>query len=200
MVQFHTSQSKRMTIDVSGLLDELRTDHRNLKVLIDMLDAETDRLKALEDPNYELLRDIMQYMTGYPDVVHHRKEDWVYARMVALRPAMQRDLTRIERDHAELAKLGTKLLNDIEAIESGTVMRRFDVVEDARGYVNRQRDHMRWEDEKLFPLIENLKAELDLSEAASHVATRPDPVFGPTVESGYRNLFDAISKERESGS
>ena len=155
-----------------------------------------DRLKALEDPDYDLLRDVMLYMTGYPDVVHHRKEDWVYARMVAVRPAMQRDFTRIERDHAELAKLGTKLLNDIEAIESGTVMRRFDVVEDARNYVNRQRDHMRWEDEKLFPLIESLEAELDLSEAESHVATTPDPVFGPTVESGFRNLFEAISKDR----
>jgi hemerythrin-like domain-containing protein len=189
-----------MSTDASKLLDELRTDHRNLTVLIDLLDAEIDRLKALEDPDYELLRDVMLYMTGYPDVVHHRKEDWVYARMVAVRPAMQRDLIRIERDHAELAKLGTKLLNDIEAIESGTVMRRFDVVEDARNYVSRQRDHMRWEDEKLFPLVDSLQGELDLSEVASHVATTPDPVFGPTVDSGFRSLFDAISKDRVSGS
>ena len=188
-----------MTTDVSRVLDELRVDHRNLTVLIDMLDAEAGRLKALEDPDYDLLRDVMLYMTGYPDVVHHRKEDWVYAQMVAVRPAMQRDLMRIERDHAELAKLGTKLLNDIEAIESGTVMRRFDVVEDARQYVNRQRDHMRWEDEKLFPLIESLEAELDLSEAASNVAAIPDPVFGPDVESGFRNLFEAISNNRRPG-
>ncbi len=188
-----------MSTSASKVLAELRSDHRNLTVLIDMLDAEADRLKALEDPNYELLRDIMLYMTGYPDVVHHRKEDWVYAKMVGLRPAMQRDLTRIERDHAEIAKLGTKLLNDIEAIESGTVMRRFDVVEDARAYVNRQRDHMRWEDEKLFPLIDSLKAELDLSEASSNVPKTPDPVFGPKVDSGFRNLLDAIRKDQQSG-
>lgn len=199
MEQTYTSPTERMTTDVTRVLDELRVDHRNLTVLIDMLDAEADRLKALEDPDYDLLRDVMLYMTGYPDVVHHRKEDWVYAQMVAVRPAMQRDLIRIERDHTELAKLGTKLLNDIEAIESGTVMRRFDVVEDARQYVNRQRDHMRWEDEKLFPLVESLKGELDLSEAASNVATMRDPVFGPNVESGFHNLFDAISKSRRSG-
>lgn len=189
-----------MTKDVARVLDELRTDHRNLTVLIDMLEVEADRLKALEDPDYDLLRDIMIYMTSYPDVVHHRKEDWVYARMVDVRPAMQRDLIRIERDHAELAKLGTKLLNDIEAIESGTVMRRFDVVEDARQYVTRQRDHMHWEDEKLFPLIDSLKEELDLSEAAPRVGTMADPVFGSKVESGFRNLFDAIGRERASRS
>ncbi len=188
-----------MSISASKVLKALRTDHRNMTVLIDMLDAEVDRLKALEDPNYELFRDIMLYMIGYPDVVHHRKEDWVYAQMVAVRPALQRDLTRIERDHAEIAKLGTKLLNDIEAIESGTVMRRFDVVEDARAYVKRQRDHMRWEDEKLFPIIDNLKSELDLSEPASNIAKMPDPVFGPKVDSGFRNLLDAIRKDQESG-
>lgn len=170
-----------------------------MTVLIDMLDAEAERLKALADPNYELLRDIMLYMTGYPDVVHHRKEDWVYAQMVVARPAMQRDLTRIERDHTEIAKLGTKLLNDIEAIESGTVMRRFDIVEDARAYVNRLRDHMRWEDEKLLPMIDNLSGELDLSVAASNIAKMPDPVFGPQVDSGFRNLLDAIRKDQESG-
>ena len=189
-----------MTTNVSEVLEELRVDHRNLSVLINMLDAEADRLKALEDPDYELLRDIMVYMTSYPDVVHHRKEDWVYARMVAVRPAMERDLRRIGREHAELAKLGTKLLNDVEAIESGTVMRRFDVVEDTRQYVNRQRDHMRWEDEKLFPLIDSLKEELDLGEAAPRVGTMPDPVFGAKVESDFRNLFDAIEREQASRS
>jgi hemerythrin-like domain-containing protein len=187
-------------MDVAQVLEELQSDHRNMAVLIDMLDAEADRLKALEDPDYELLRDIMTYMTGYPDVVHHRKEDWVYAQMVVVRPAMQTDLRRIERDHAELAKLGTKLVNDIEAIESGTVMRRFDVVEDARQYVNRQRDHMLWEGEKLFPLIDSLKEELDLSEAAPGIGTTPDPVFGAKVESGFRDLFDAIKREQASRS
>lgn len=189
-----------MSIAVSELLDELRTDHRNLTMLLDFLESEIDRLKALEDPDYDLLHDIMSYLTGYPDAVHHRKEDWVYARMVAVRPTMQRDLDRIGRDHAELANLGTKLFNDIQAIESGTVMRRFDVVEDARNYAKRQRDHMYWENEKLFPLIEDLKAELDLSEASQKNAKVPDPVFGPTVESGFRRLFDAISKDRASRS
>lgn len=189
-----------MTTAVSELLDDLRADHRNLTTLLDFLDVEIDRLKALEDPDYDLLHDIMSYLTGYPDAVHHRKEDWVYARMVAVRPAMQRDLQRIGRDHAELANLGTKLFHDIEAIESGTVMRRFDVVEDARNYLKRQRDHMRWEDEKLFPLIDSLKAELDLSALSENHAKVPDPVFGPKVESGFRRLFDAISKDGASRS
>jgi hemerythrin-like domain-containing protein len=184
-----------MTKHVSQVLDELKTDHRNLAVLLGMLDREVARLKSREDPDYELLHDIMQYMTGYPDAVHHKKEDWIYACMAAVRPAMKRDLARIEHDHAEISNCGNKLLSDIQAIESGTVMRRFDVVEDARRYLTRQRDHMRWEDEKLFPLIDSLKSELDLSEVPSHVGTTPDPVFGPSVENAFRRLFEAIENE-----
>ena len=184
-----------MTKHVSQVLDELKIDHRNLAVLLEMLEREVARLKSREDPDYDLLHDIMQYMTGYPDAVHHKKEDWIYARMASVRPAMKRDLARIEHDHAEIGNLGNKLLNDINAIESGTVMRRFDVVDDARRYLTRQRDHMRWEDEKLFPLIDSLKAELDLSTAPSSVSTMPDPVFGPSVENTFRRLFEAIQNE-----
>ena len=184
-----------MTKHVSQVLDELREDHRNLTVLLDMLEREISRLKSQEDPDYDLLHDIMTYMTGYPDAVHHKKEDWVYARMAAVRSSMQRDLARIEHDHAEISNLGNKLLSDIKAIESGTVMRRFDVVEDARRYLARQRDHMRWEDEKLFPLIDSLKEELDLSQKPSQVGTMDDPVFGPDVEHRFRELFEAIKNE-----
>lgn len=184
-----------MTEQVSKVLEELRTDHRNLTVLLDTLEREIARLKSVEDPDYELLHDIMVYMTGYPDAVHHRKEDWVYAQMAAIRPAMRRDLTRIEHDHAEITNLGNKLLSDIKAIESGTVMRRFDVVEDARAYLTRQREHMRWEDEKLFPMIDSLKAELDLGVVPTKVGSAVDPVFGPSVEHSFRSLFEAIRRE-----
>jgi hemerythrin-like domain-containing protein len=184
-----------MTRNVSEVLDQLREDHRNLSILLNMLEREIARLKEREDPDYDLLHDIMTYMTGYPDAVHHKKEDWIYARMAAIRTSMQRDLARIEHDHAEISNLGNKLLNDIKAIESGTVMRRFDVVEDARRYLIRQRDHMRWEDEKLFPMIDSLKTELQLGEMPSNVGTMVDPVFGEEIESGFRRLFDAIRSE-----
>lgn len=184
-----------MTRHVSELLDELRDDHRNLTVLLNLLEREITHLKDREDPDYELLHDIMLYMTGYPDAVHHKKEDWVYARMAMVRSSMERDLARIEHDHAEISNLGNKLLSDIKAIESGTVMRRFDVVEDARRYLKRQRDHMRWEDEKLFPMIDSLKAELDLGEPPSDVGAMADPVFGKNVESGFRRLLEAIRSQ-----
>jgi hemerythrin-like domain-containing protein len=67
-----------MTRDVEQLMNDLRGDHRNMALLLDLLDAQIDRLSASEEPDYDLVRDIMLYMTEYPGVVHHPMEDIVY--------------------------------------------------------------------------------------------------------------------------
>lgn len=184
-----------MTTQVSEVMEELKVDHRNLTVLLDLLDHEIEQLERAEAPDFELLHDIMSYMTGYPDAVHHKKEDWVYARMAAVRHSMQRDLERIEGDHAEISEFGSKLLRDIQDIEAGAFLQRADVVDDARRYLKRQRDHMRWEDNYMFPLIDSLKAELDLSQRSSKIADMADPVFGPKVLASFGALFRAIQVE-----
>lgn len=184
-----------MTIQVSRVMDELREDHRNLTVLLNVLDREVERLEAAGNPDFELLHDIMTYMTGYPDAVHHKKEDWVYARMAAARSNMAGDLARIEGDHEEICAFGNKLLDDIREIEAGAFLRREDVVGDARRYLTRQRNHMLWEDTYMFPLIDSMSSELDLSEPSPKIADMPDPVFGPEVLASFQTLFQAIKNE-----
>ena len=186
-----------MTRHVYEVMEELREDHRNLTVLLNLLDREIARLERVEAPDFELLHDIMTYMTGYPDAVHHKKEDWVYARMAAVRDSMQADLERIEGDHAEISAFGNKLLSDIQEIEAGAFLPRADVVADAHRYLTRQRDHMRWEDTYMFPLIDSMKAELDLSERSSRIADMADPVFGPEVLASFGSLLAAIRNEAE---
>ena len=66
-----------MTNDVEQLMSGLRGDHRNMAMLLDSLDREIDKLAASGETDYDLVRDIMLYLTEYPDVVHHPKEDIV---------------------------------------------------------------------------------------------------------------------------
>lgn len=187
-------------MEVSQVMSELRQDHRNLKVLLDLLDREIKRIEAEETPDFELLHDIMLYMTGYPDAVHHKKEDWVYAKMAAARPEMHGDLKRIERDHADISKFGNQLLNDFDILDAGEFMRRDALIGDARSYLTRQRDHMQWEDSFMFPLIASMESELDLGQVSGEIGSMTDPVFGQDVESTFHNLFEAIRNEAGVGS
>ncbi len=97
-----------MTKDVEQLMNGLRGDHRNMALLLDLLDAEIDKLAASEEPDYDLVRDIMLYVTEYPDVVHHPKEDIVYRHLKSLRPEIRTELERVETDHQYIKEFGLK--------------------------------------------------------------------------------------------
>ena len=56
-------------------LAQWHTEHVNFAQLLDLLEAELDLFHGGDTPNYELMLDIMFYMTHYPDVLHHPRED-----------------------------------------------------------------------------------------------------------------------------
>jgi len=49
-------------------------EHVNFATLLNRLEAELERFQEGGVPDYELMLDIMFYMTHYPDVLHHPKK------------------------------------------------------------------------------------------------------------------------------
>jgi hemerythrin-like domain-containing protein len=181
-----------VTIRLSDILDDLREDHRNMTVLLDLLGRETDRIRDGEAPDYELVHDIMRYMTVYSDAVHHPKENVLYAAMRREDPDLARGLQRVGPEHEELAGLGEALRNDVEAIVSGAPVTRDKLLADATDYVRHLREHMAWEEKDLFQRADELvKLEGTLFVDISHLE-RLDPVFGPEREHSFANLLQAI--------
>ena len=64
-----------MESDTRQLLSELREDHRNMALVLNVLESTIETAATGEDPDFELIDEIMRYMTIYPDAVHHPKED-----------------------------------------------------------------------------------------------------------------------------
>ena len=181
-----------MTIQLADILVDLREDHRNIAILLDLLDREIDRIRDGGKPDYELIHDIMRYMTVYSDAVHHPKEDVLYAAVKKDQPDLAEGLERVGPEHAELADLGESLRNDIEAIASGAAVTRKRLLADASDYVERQRHHMAWEETDLFPRADTLaNAEMAMFLDIEHL-NRLDPVFGPEREHSFVNLLENI--------
>ncbi len=184
-----------MDKNVANVLSELRQDHRNMNLMLNLLEVESNRLFDGDDTDFELLYDIMHYMTVYPDAVHHPKEDRIYAELKAVRPDLSAGFDRITVDHRHIAELGVRLRNDVASVNSGGVVRRKSVVADTLRYVNTLRGHIQWEELDLFRRIEDMIAEgHHFFEAATFLQT-PDPVFGPEVEENFARLFESV-KER----
>ena len=183
-----------MKNDVEQLMNGLRTDHRNMALLLDLLDLETERLAASGEPDYDLMQDIMLYMTEYPDVVHHPTEDFIYRHLKSLRPDIDDDLERVEKDHENIENLGLKLKNDIDAMSVGAELNRDEVIKELRQYIRQLREHMYWEEKGLFTLADELQGDADWLAIVSNNEKVDDPIFGPRVERKYRRLLARIQQ------
>jgi len=181
-----------MTILLADLIDDLREDHRNMAIMLDLLGQQVDHIRDGDRPDYELIHDIMRYMTVYSDAVHHPKEDLLYAGMRAEQPDLDAELARVEPEHQEIAKLGETLRNDVEAVASGAAVTRERIVADTTAYVRMLRQHMAWEEEDLFRRAKELvEGEKDMFVNIAHLDTL-DPVFGPEREHSFANLLQVI--------
>lgn len=181
-----------MTILLADLLKDLREDHRNMSIMLDLLSQQVEHIRDGERPDYELIHDIMRYMTIYSDAVHHPKEDVLYARMRAEKPDLAEGLDRVGPEHRDIAEAGEALRNDVEAVACGAAVTRARLVEDTSNYVRTLRKHIAWEEEDLFRRAkEIIESEKNMFIDISNF-DQLDPVFGPQREHSFENLLRNI--------
>lgn len=177
-----------MFSDLATLLGELRQDHRNMALLLDLIEAESELMSGDDEPDLELLRDIMRYMTVYSDAVHHPREDVVYEAMREHSAQLAEGLAGVVDDHADIAELGGRLRADIEGAIAGSAITRKRLLDDLHDYVDRLRRHMKWEEDDLFLRADQLAQEdagrrIDITGLAGS-----DPLFGATTTPSFANL------------
>lgn len=184
-----------MKSDTRQLLHELRDDHRNMAMILDILEATIESAAKGEDPDFELIDEIMRYMTVYPDAVHHPKEDIVYAELAEKHPELAEGLDDVPGDHREIASLGTRLREEVEAIIAGAAVRREHFMRDALNYVERLREHMSWEESDLFMRVDKMIGEDSHLVHVGENLRIKDPVFELEVEAGFRRLLNSIEAD-----
>jgi len=181
-----------MTIRMADILTDLREDHRNMAIMLNLLEREANHIRKDEEPDYELMHDIMRYMTVYSDAVHHPNENVLYEAMRKESPKLAEGLERVGPEHRDIAELGESLRNDVEAIAAGTAVERNRLIDDAVNYIKHLRQHMAWEEEDLFRRADSLvKAESSMFPDISNI-DQPDPVFGASRDRSFANLLQNI--------
>ena len=181
------------------LLEQLKADHVNAYRLLDLLEAELDNVNQEEPADFALIRDIMQYMTHYPDLVHHPTEERLVRQLCAdcsQRTQRQRHLVRqrISEDHQLLAERGREFLEAVSRVVDGGLALRADVLDAGKSYIRGQRSHMGWEEAHLFLPAAELGTSV-LSELQRSLLQESDPVFGPILAAEYASLWKYIQDQ-----
>ena len=162
--------------------------------VLNVLEKTAKSTKSGEDPDFELINEIMHYMTVYPDAVHHPKEDVVYAELRTKRPDLADGLDDVPEDHLQIAALGARLRDDVEAIVAGAAVRREHLVADLQSYVDRLRNHMIWEEQDLFPRVDKLLGEESHDFEVDQFVHVKDPVFELEIEGAFRRLLTSLKE------
>ena len=179
---------------MSTVLRTLHEDHRNIGQLLDLLTRELDAVEDESNGNFDLMRDIMTYMTRYPDHTHHPKEDLMFERMRArgIASATEDTIEKLLREHAALAKKGETFHDALRRVVDGAMVERQRLLAAGRDYVEFLRYHARLEEETVFAEAETLLGGADWSEIAQAFEAQADPVFGPAVDREFRALYQHI--------
>lgn len=178
---------------MTTIVDAWQQDHMNFSKLLDMLEGEIRLFHAAAAPDYELMLDIMYYMTHYPDVYHHPKEDLVFGKIASLDLQARDAVQNLLEQHVVLKQSGTQLYEELQGVVDGAMRPRGSVEKPAETYIRYFRDHMNNEESTILPLVRKLLTPADLAAIEEIAPSRSDPLFGAdTIGKRYEQLHRRI--------
>jgi hemerythrin-like domain-containing protein len=172
-------------------------DHVNFGRLLNLLEGELDLLHDAGSPHYQLMLDIMYYMTHYSDVLHHPKEDLVFARMKARDENIGPTIDELTIQHTQLRDMGESMVRALDDVVNGSITSRERIEATARAYVSALRAHMRTEESEILPRAGRLLSESDWTEIDAAIANFDDPLFGSEVQERYAGLREQINRQAQ---
>lgn len=184
---------------MSDTIDTWRRDHANFSRLLDVLEAQIGLFHQGRTPNYALMRDIIYYMTHYPDLFHHPKEDLVYEKIKDIDGGARAVVEELMRQHVVLRQSGGRLLENLEAVTAGAMLARASVEAPGYTYISFFRDHMHKEESEIFPLAVKFLSDADWGAVDTAVPFPRDPLFGESVQQRYLALHQHIAGEAGCG-
>ncbi len=179
---------------MSTVMSDLHQDHHNIRELLGLLTRELDAVSDASGGDFELMRDIMVYMTRYPDHTHHPKEDLMFARMRerGIAPNTEATIKKLLREHVALAEKGNVFRDMLIGVVDGALIERETLVAAGRDYADFLGYHARLEDETVFVEAVQLLDDADWSVIEEAFEAQSDPIFGPVIQHEFRTLYEHI--------
>ncbi|MEM9254213.1 MAG: hemerythrin domain-containing protein [Pseudomonadota bacterium] len=172
-----------------ALLQTLRAEHRYMGEIIRLFREQLDAIAAGELVDPHVVYEVMEYMISWPDRFHHPREDLIYARAAELSGEAADEVDTLQRDHDHTAERGRALLDLIIQWRRGGVDGD-QLVQEGRAYTEHIFEHMRTEEQLVFPHVESLLTTADWYDLAEddHLQPVSEPVFGYKIEREFRNM------------
>ncbi|HUL10233.1 MAG TPA: hemerythrin domain-containing protein [Candidatus Acidoferrum sp.] len=178
------------------IIDQLGRDHRNLRLLLDIVEEEANAYRKGRTPDFDLLRLIAEYSLHYPDLVHHPKENLIFERLVVRDPGAAEVVGDLIAEHRKLAELTRRFAAAMSNAARDVELPREWLDALAREYLQANRLHMQFEEQYFLPRAMAALTEEDWLAIDENLSYAGDPVFGEKVAEAYLYLHDRILRLR----
>lgn len=129
-----------------NILDELVSDHRRLYEMLVLFEHELQAFDANEASDLQLMQDIASYYAEYFNHFHHPLEDCLFDRLLSREPQKRASAHGAINEHDALRIATDKLLVALDRALHDTMVRRAELVESGRRFLQQNRDHMQREE------------------------------------------------------
>ena len=187
---------------MSTVMRDLHEDHKNLSKLLDLLGGQIEIFHQGQQPDFDLMIDVMDYIENYSDVIHHPKEDLIYNAMRERSDLARDAIDRLLEEHKVLAESTKEFRQTLEGIMGDAVISRDTVEQRAAEFIDMLRRHLNIEEGQVFPLVGEVLSDEELASIEATLAGGAplfgDPLFGDTVDAHYHNLYQHIMAMEQS--
>ncbi len=177
---------------MAATIDLLRQDHRNLVKLLAILEGQVVRFEDGGQADFDLVRSILDYFLGYPDLCHHPKEDLVVRKLRERDPGAVEAIGDLEEKHRELATVTRRFAAALHQLLQGTERPEEWFGDSAKNFLDSYRCHIDMEETSLFPVALMTLTDGDWAEIDEEIEVMTDPLFGGRVEESYKVLRNEI--------
>lgn len=182
---------ERRTPIIAAMADPVavwHAEHMRFASLLDFIEQQMTAFHSGQDPDYDLLRDVVYYLHHYADRYHHPRENVAFARLVSRDPWFGVVIGRILQEHRALENAGATLLKHLDDILEDVIIPRETVEAAAATYLVYYRHHLASEEAEILPRAARIFKPDDWAAVAAAVPAAPDPLFGDDVAERYREL------------
>ncbi|MBZ5486342.1 hemerythrin domain-containing protein [Halomonas aquamarina] len=146
------------------MLNQLRLDHANMARMLHVLQLKQKTLAQGERPNFQLMREVVDYILAYMEGFAAPLERICVERLESRASEHLPLMEKMANDYLELKPRLQLLSDNIDTILMDNVLPMDRFAEDLKDYLEAHRAYLRQEREGLFPLIDEHFSQQDMQE------------------------------------
>lgn len=177
--------------------DELMSEHRVIERVIAVLETGAGRLEKDQDVRPGFFIEATDFIKGFADGCHHKKEEGVlFQSMAAYGVPVEGGPIGVMLQEHEMGRVYTRGLRAAaQRLDAGDASAKTEVIQNARGYAGLLRQHIKKEDNILFPMAEQLLPVTEQERVAQGFEHVEHEETGEGIHEKYLALAESLERE-----